>query len=323
MSNNEATVSDEEHAELRSDSVFDFLYCDSRRIASFLAQFDDSGHLERVVQKESATRNIKRGFDFSVGGGLNLLGQGGSGNIGIKRGPSDEGTEASERTYDPLWTNALTFMDFADDRGLIHRDISAARIGQIVMIKGHVALFDFSLLRKAWDLPAVRRALTGQQANTEANKGENRHFKRRSAALGQQHKQVAPTEMEMAIDLMTIVPHLVQSSVNNEHVAAWSTLREEWMTIPPADLLLKHGASVPGEWGLIGVLDALPDDPELLIESLGLTNRVVEQALAGSKLNQMGFHFAGGLVPPIRQLLGRPAESFGVTPLMIFREISN
>lgn len=60
MSKNDVTASQEEQGEAGPDSVFDFLYHDSRRIGSFLSQFDNNGLLTAINQGESASRNARR-----------------------------------------------------------------------------------------------------------------------------------------------------------------------------------------------------------------------------------------------------------------------
>jgi hypothetical protein len=132
MSRSVEKASEGEPEESQNDSVFDFLYCDSSRIGSFLAQFDDSGHLKEVRQRETASKGRKRGFEVSVGGGAMLAGTGGSGSLGIKRAPSEEGSEGSERVYDPLWANVLTFLDSLAINDLLADDISKAGIGQFI-----------------------------------------------------------------------------------------------------------------------------------------------------------------------------------------------
>jgi hypothetical protein len=87
----------------QSDSVYDFLYYDARRIGSFLAQFDDSGHLQQVRQSDTARKGNKRGFKITAGAGAPLVG---TGNVGFETQPYDTGSESSERIYDPLWSNA-------------------------------------------------------------------------------------------------------------------------------------------------------------------------------------------------------------------------
>jgi hypothetical protein len=82
------------------------------------------------------------------------------------------------------------------------------------------------------------------------------------------------------------------------------------MTNEPTDIVLKHGNRIPGEWAILGVLDALPDhqgsepeDPDF---------GVVEE---------MAAKMVGVVAPVTRTVLGRPSSHFGVTPLLIFREI--
>ena len=48
----------------RDDSVYDFLYVDARRIAVFLSQFSQYGHLTTLTRAVSETS--------SAGGGINL-----------------------------------------------------------------------------------------------------------------------------------------------------------------------------------------------------------------------------------------------------------
>src|SRR5690554_1465244 len=56
MSKSCAAVSGGEHEEHQDDFVLDVLYQDARRVGSFLSQFDESGFLERVIQRESVSK---------------------------------------------------------------------------------------------------------------------------------------------------------------------------------------------------------------------------------------------------------------------------
>jgi hypothetical protein len=67
----------EQDADPKSDSVYDFLYNDRQRVGSFLAQFDNYGHLQQIIQRETAQKATKRGFKFNLGGGATVLGTGG------------------------------------------------------------------------------------------------------------------------------------------------------------------------------------------------------------------------------------------------------
>jgi hypothetical protein len=128
MSKSVEKASEKGHEEPQSDSFYDFLYYDARRIGSFLAQFDDSGHLQQVRQSDTARKGIEKGFKITAGAGAPLVG---SGNVGFEKQPYDTGSESSERIYDPLWSNARTLLDYLKAADLIGRDLSTARLGQL------------------------------------------------------------------------------------------------------------------------------------------------------------------------------------------------
>jgi hypothetical protein len=122
MSKNEEKVSDRaQDGDPKNDSVYDFLFYDKQRVGSFLAQFDDTGHLQQIIERETANKSSKRGVKFNLGGGGSIAGTGAQGNIGFERSPGVEGSEASERVYDPLWTNARTLLDYLTSADLINR----------------------------------------------------------------------------------------------------------------------------------------------------------------------------------------------------------
>lgn len=63
---------------------------------------------------------------------------------------------------------------------------------------------------------------------------------------------------------------------------------------------------------MLGILDAVPDDPvdPTIVEALAV--------MAGSAMGNA----AATLGPTIRGVLGHPAHAFGITPLLIFRQIA-
>lgn len=295
------------------NSVFDFLYHDARRVASFLSQFSAYGALTGVKATEASGRADTLKTTGELNAKLPLLG---GGRAAFDRGNSVDERESAERSYDPIWANAIQFMDFAEERGLVQRNIAQARIGQIVLLSGDLSLFDFGMLGKALELKTFKKyALQSQQAPS------NRHARRAQNGKGYSVAGAPPSETEAGIEMMSIVPHLVQASINGDEGIAWATLREEWLTIPPADILLKHGIAIPGRWSALGILDALPDFDDAPDPEAGLTSQTIINALAGSQLNQIGHLFAGAVAPAIRTILGRPVSSYGITPLVIFREV--
>ena len=104
-----------------------------------------------------------------------------------------------------------------------------------------------------------------------------------------------------------MLPHSIQAALRGENTV-WCCLQNDGMTTPADDLLLKHGIAVRGEWSLLGILDAVPDS-EAPADDL--------PPAAGDNVATL----MRALAPFARQLLGRPPGHYGVTPLLIFREI--
>src|SRR5262245_33318773 len=152
MSKNDDRASAEGHDEPANDSVYDFLYHDARRVGSFLAQFDDAGHLQQITQSDAVTKGSKRGWRVGLGGGMSPVG---NAEASLELGPQQSGSETSERVYDPLWTNARTLLDYLSERDLIERDIHNARIGQFVLASGALTIIDLPMLKGAWDKKTV------------------------------------------------------------------------------------------------------------------------------------------------------------------------
>jgi hypothetical protein len=318
-SKNELIVSGEERDERQSDSVYDFLYHDVRRVGSFLAQFDDAGHLQQVIQSESAVKGKKRGWGFKIGGSLAELA---SANVEGNRTPAEGGSEASERTYDPLWTNALTFLDFLEDRNMLRRDIKEARLGQFVLIGGLLFILDLVMFKNAWRRPGVKKLLQ-QQAKKEAQQKaleeisqapiQNRHERRHQAKITQ--NKITPaieTDVDFILDMLSIMPHAIHARILGDGASAWGTLDERYIVGQASDLVLKHGVVVPGDWFMLGICDAFPSQHPSQ-EDIDAVAQI-----AGSFVGEV----ASKLAPATRQALGRPEWSYRVTPLLIFREIS-
>lgn len=288
----------------RSGSVFDFLYHDARRVGSFLAQFEMYGVPAQVRATESAGRTATTRLSGQAG--ANLL-TAVKANAALDLAVADDERDAAERTYDPLWTNARALLDYLFERDLIRRDLWDARVGQFVLASGSLIVLDVAMLKAAWDKPSVKKLVT-QGAQVPAAKG---HRKGHAAP---------PSQAQLLIELLTVLPHSLQAHLLGADYSVWCSLSESSLVGMSSDLVLKHGALVPGEWHILGVLDAQPD----VIGESEETSAVaaaLDAAVAGTAGTAVGT-LAAQLAPVVRQLLGRPRPSFGMTPLLIFREVS-
>ena len=301
MSKNDDKVSEREHDEQESDSVFDFLYHDARRVGSFLAQFDDAGHLQQITQSESAGIGGKRSLKFTAGGGLPGLG---SAQFGVERGPLEEGSETSERVYDPLWANARALLDYLQEKNLIVRDISSARIGQFVLVSGTLEIMDLSMLKLLWEDTNMKKLMA---QGTEA---ASRNIQNRTSRKG---KNTSPSELEIGLTFLKMLPHSIQARIYGE-ANVWCNLLRNGLVGSVDDLLLKHGGQVQGHWQTLGILDAFVDERNS-------DNNDDEHNLDIQQDVSMASTLLKQIAPFARQFLGRPSNAYGLTPIVIFREV--
>lgn len=303
MPKNDETVSGEEPGEVKRDSVYDFLYHDARRVASFLAQFDPSGHLTGVKQTESAGEQESE--EGSAQATANAVVARATGGFTNKRGTS--AAEGSERMYDPLWANARTFLDYMTERDMLASDLRSARIGQFVIASGSLMIMDLSRMKLAWEIPSIKKLVRdGAKQGPVAGNREQRRSQ----------KQPTVNEVDVLFELLKLFPHSIQARLLAPQDSIWCSLDENSMVSNASDLMIKHGTLIGGTWNIVGVLDAFPYDPDYLTED-GEPLANVLATLATTPIGQMTVQLA----PIAQSLLGRPPLAYGVTPLMIFREI--
>jgi len=312
MSTNDKKASAGEQGEPQNDSVYDFLYHDTKRIGSLLAQFDDAGHLQQIRQSESAKKGHRRGYKLTAGANVPIVG---GGNVGFEKAPHDEGSEASERIYDPLWSNALTLLDYLGEANLINRDLTTASLGQFVIASGALSVLNAGMLVKLWESPDVRA--TAIRNATQTAKAQFA-INPQNALLKGQARQTAEKALidqadANAKEVLALLPqlqHAAQCTVTGANFSVWSSLLAEGMITSAADLSMKHGADIPGTWHLLGILDAQPNPipPQIPI-------------LPNTPPQHMG-NLIRNFANVGRRILGRSEAAFGMTALLLFREIS-
>ncbi|MEQ1725422.1 MAG: hypothetical protein ABL882_05810 [Sphingopyxis sp.] len=107
MLNDSKNLSPQADESSKDHFVLDFLYHDSRRIGSFLAQFEQVGHLSQLTQTNAAQEGESETKTNS--GSLNLAV--GKGTMEIAKSANSSLNDASQRVYDPFWSNARAFLD--------------------------------------------------------------------------------------------------------------------------------------------------------------------------------------------------------------------
>jgi hypothetical protein len=262
---------------------------------------------------------VKRGWRVALGGGMPEAGA--SAEASVERGPAEEGSETSERVYDPLWTNALAFLDYLEERNMIQLDIHKARIGQFVLATGQLLIIDVTMLKDAWEKPTVKKKKKMLAGARIPEPEGNRHSRRAQQAQQNRDRQSDDQveNINFMIELLTILPHSIQGHLIGSDYRLWATLGEESLVGLSTDITLKHGSYVPGDWSVLGILDAFPEGSAPPSDPGSLND---QDALAAGHAGTLVGTLAAQLSPLTRNILGRPATAHGITPLLIFRAVS-
>jgi hypothetical protein len=119
------------------------------------------------------------------------------------------------------------------------------------------------------------------------------------------------------MEFLSILPHTIQTAISGTEGNVWGILRDDNLVGPSSDLMLKHGATIQGEWNVVGVIDALPESMNL--GEFG-TDVPVDEDFNFEESGLGGF--VDVILPIAKLLLGRPDTAFGITPMLIFREVT-
>lgn len=300
-----STTSEPEDDSSNAASVLDFLYHDSRRVGSFLAQFEGDGHLQELTRTKTGTRGKKDSAGKGLKGDVKLF-------SGERKSSIDTSVDMSvgyARVFDPFWANARAFLDYLSDKQMLQIDLDTANVGQFVIASGYLSVLDLAMLKDAWKIGSLKNKILSGIA-------DGKQFSHMTAAEKSAAKELKENTA-MFIDLLQVLPHSVHASmITNEDEAklVWCALREEYLVTPAADLTLAHGARISGEWSIVGILSAIPD--------YGLaTPSAGEDAEPGLLQSLIGL-VSQQIAPVVRVSLGRPGAAYAVTPLLIFRDVT-
>lgn len=299
MQKEQKRESPEESDLQEKNSVYDFLYHDVPRIRSFLSQLDPSGgYLTEFSLTDTDSTGSELSTTANLTGSANARAEipcivegnfDASGNLGGSTSAKTGNENNFSRTYDPLWQNSLALLHYLEQRNLINKSIRNTRIGQFILVSGELFMFDIGFYQKLLQKPRSTQGFIKGYIGASEN------------------KKTANNEAHETLELFTSLPASTQARLMNEDYSSWSTLLNSGLSLSPDDLLLKHGSFVAGEWHMLGILDAFPDE--------------VVGNLDYSFLPQFHKTFAN-YAKEIRPKFGRDPDSYGITPLIVFREVS-
>jgi hypothetical protein len=198
---------------------------------------------------------------------------------------------------------------------LLHRDITTANIGQFVIASGSLSLLNAAMLPKIWQSESVKKvAIEAAKRNAkllfDANPATAMLRPGDRAKAEKMVLQAAEEHGKSGMEVIPHFPHAAQCTITGPNFKVWSSLLADGLVTAPGDLSLKHGTEIPGIWNLLGILDALPSpiQPQAVIPTSAEPQHV--EALIRNFSN-LG-----------RTMLGRPANAYGVTTLLLFREVA-
>ena len=303
-------ISDQADADSSAPFVLDFLYHDSRRIGSFLSQFEEDGHLQQFTRTKNGSRSKRE----------NSRREGGA-NFGVAAGKMESSAEVSlgitesyARVFDPYWANARAFLNYISDLDMLNGEILNGEIGQFVIIKGYLSILDLAMMKQAWSLPAIQKKILGE---SKPHKPVSQMTTAEKNAYKDAQKEERDNK-ELTLELMQILPHAIHASLivdENPAALVWGSLLEEYLVVPASEVTLAHGGKLPGTWTIVGILTA---KPEWLVPNLNESMDAESVGMLTSMVGQVSQHLA----PIVRFALGRPAAAYAVTPLLIFREVA-
>ncbi|KVT68896.1 hypothetical protein [Burkholderia ubonensis] len=261
--------------------LYDFAYLDRGRVDFYFAQLFEDGVLTQTKRtaKDSSTETAR------MGGSVKIFSGDYTGADLVERG--------LERLFDPSWLAPVEVLNRLDELQFVHRDLAITPIGGLFLVSGEMSIIDIRMLKELW--PDIGEMVLHDEINAQD--------------LAPKAKQKAISEGKKSYETIAKVlrnlPHAIQATFISGSDLLWSTLRSESMLINPDDLALKHGAQIPGQWYVLGVLDAQPGET-----SVPLNNH-------SSSLDQAMTQMLSAL----RGLMGRPTAAYGVTPIAIFRAV--
>jgi hypothetical protein len=274
------------HEPQEKNSVFDFLYVDHHRIGLYLSQFSDFGNLTNLVHSQRA------GDETSVSGGI----------PSIAKGEAKESQQTGiERHFDTQWSQVLNFLDELQTRGMVRRSLDGAPIGCILLVPGNLFLVNMRSFEKTWG--AISSGVTKQEPHGIRNA--------RRAVQSRDRIRSPGADMEGLRILGSLEQPIFMVLRSGEH-RLWSTLAPDYLIGGSADLNLKHGLRVSGEWYVLGILDCLPGAGKVESSEMGRLSGGGDNSFSDSMV---------GMWNEFRLVFGRPVDCYGVTPIVIMREI--
>lgn len=265
--------------EAAENYLYDFIYLNHDALAFYNAQLDGDGMLTSSVVTHSTGEKMKQ----NIGGSVKIV-----------QGSHEESSHygsSRQNSFDTSKSLPLNVMREMNRRSLIQSDIESAQVGQAVLFSGRMQIVDLALISGILQ-PALQTELDKMPEQTAAQK---------------RARQKKAAENEALVKMFQSLPELLQIRLFDDEKSAWCTVRHADMMVDSFSLAMKHGVTVRGEWHVLAVLDALPEDSELDMKAFEYMTDV-----------DNGYFTA---LLHLRGMMGRRFNEYGITPLAVFRKL--
>lgn len=260
------------------ESIFDFFYLDTLKINSFYAQLTGNG----AITSRKNTSNTVDDTTGEFSGSVPTIAT-------AKSTFKNSAGLGSEDVFDASVTMPREMIDRLDELGFINYELNENQLGNLLLLKGKLGVVDVAGMKDIID-PAIEFGIGQMPDAKPSDKTAKNNLK----------KIIAPVTT-----FMKAIPFALQARFFNEgnmSEEVWMTLSRTEMMNSVHDLNFKHGDIMAGEWYILGVLDAIPNDQAVKIQETNEINVMVE---AFTKM--------------MKEQFGRPSTAFGMTPIAIFR----
>ncbi|MBN6742938.1 hypothetical protein JKG47_21095 [Acidithiobacillus sp. MC6.1] len=204
-------------------------------------------------------------------------------------------SEGLERTFDSSWSVPLDVIGRLQSDGYIKQGFSGATFGDMVIVSGGASLLDIGTIKSLWK-PGLEMFSGYLPQSTNAERKNAKEFRDNWGKIGQ------------IIDKLPATVQIQISTAGDGRV--WGTLNPDHLHVTPDDITMKYGSTVQGIWYLLGIFDARPDSEENVPHTDGNGSFEFQNAI----LNMMN---------AIKDMVGRPKDAYGVTPIAVFRKIDS
>lgn len=213
------------------EDVFDVLYDDKIRLASFYAQVF-AGVLERVSTRHDTSEVSGK----SVSYGIRLL-------KGEKEGETSVG-EQIETVTTPKDLAYIDLLGGLKEMSYLCPTLEHVQVGSLVCLDNiRISLVDATNLHEFMNTMPLRNLTSGTKREQREQEKELKGIR---GVLNALHK---------------MIPLGIQLRCGTESgEALWGTLNSKFLRESPASLNLKHGSLLQGTWRVMGIVDALPGE---------------------------------------------------------------